>query len=121
MVIVTSNKAKRLLFISFIEKVHPAELKSNREDIKTLLTELSPGFRLLVDYSPMESMDLDCAPEIGRTMELIDRSGVSMVVRVIPDSTKDIGMNILTLIHYRSKPHVITCCNLAEAFKKLEL
>jgi hypothetical protein len=66
-------------------------------------------------------MDLDCAPEIGRTMELIDQKGVSMVVRVLPDSSKDIGMNILTRFHYRSQPHVVTCCNLAEAFKKLEL
>ncbi len=109
------------MFLTFIQHIHPEELQRSQEDIKALLPELSPGFRVLVDYSPMESMDLNCAPEIGRTMELIDQGGVSMVVRVIPDSSKDIGMNILGRFHYRSDPQVITCCNLAEAFKKLEL
>ncbi len=121
MVIVTSNKTKRLLFMTFIQHIHPEELQRGQEDLKSLLADLSPGFRLLVDYTPMEAMDLACAPEIGRTMELIDQSGVSMIVRVLPDSTKDIGMNILSRFHYRSNPQVITCCDLAEAFKKLEL
>jgi len=121
MVIVTSNKAKRLLFMSFIQHVHPAELKRSQEDVKSLLADLPPGFRLLVDYGPMESMDLACAPEIGRSMELIDQSGVSMVVRVMPDPSKDIGMNILTLFHYRSNPQVVTCDHMADAAKKLSL
>lgn len=109
------------MFISFIQQVHPEELQRAQEDVKALLADLPPGYRLLVDYSPMESMDLACAPEIGRTMDLIDQSGVSMIVRVQPDASKDIGMNILTRFHYRSQPNVITCCSLAEAFEKLEL
>ncbi len=66
-------------------------------------------------------MDPECAPEIGRTMELIDQAGVGLIVRVIPDPAQDIGMNILTIFHYPHHPRIITCENLAEAIRKLSL
>ena len=121
MFLVTSNKAKRLLHLSYIQHIQPEELKRGQEDIKTLLADLPPGFRLLADFGRLESMDPACTTEIGRIMELLDRSSVGMVVRVIPDSNKDIGLNILTLFHYRHHPQVVTCKNMAEAVKKLSL
>lgn len=121
MLIVTSNKAKQLLFMSFIQRVHAVELRRGMEDVKTLLADLLPGFRVLVDFGQLESMDLDCAPEIGRSMDLLNQSGVGTVVRVIPDPGKDIGMRILSLFHYRSHVKLITCDNMAEAVEKLSL
>jgi len=121
MVIVTSNKARQLLFMSFFQHVHAAELQRGQQDVKTLLADLPPGFRVLVDFSQLESMDLDCAPEIGRTMDLLDQNGVGTVVRVIPDPSKDIGMRILSLFHYRNHVLVVTCDNMAEAYEKLAL
>ena len=121
MFLATSNKAKRLLHLSYIQHIKPEELKRGREDIKTLLADLPPGFRLLVDLDRLESTDPACTTEIGRIMELLDRGGVGMVVRVIPDSNKDIGLNILSLFHYRHHPQTVTCKNMAEAVKKLSL
>jgi len=54
-------------------------------------------------------------------MELADKSGVGLLVRVIPDPTKDIGLDILTLFHYRNLPRMITCENMSEAAEKLSL
>jgi len=121
MFLVTSNKAKRLLHLSYIQHIKPEELKRGREDIKTLLADLPPGFLVLADFGRLESMDPACTTEIVRIMELIDQSGVGMMVRVIPDPNKDIGLNILTLFHYRHQPQVVTCKNMAEAAKKLSL
>jgi len=59
--------------------------------------------------------------EMGRVMELIAQAGVGMVVRVIPDPSKDIGMNILTIFHYPPGLHVATCRNLTEAAGALGL
>jgi hypothetical protein len=42
-----------------------------------------------------------------------------MVVRVIPDPQKDIGLNILSLFHYRRRVRIVTCKTLAEAMKAL--
>jgi hypothetical protein len=54
-------------------------------------------------------------------MEFFDRNGVSMVVRVIPDPKKDIGMNILTIFHYRNHPKFVSCAKLSQTAKHLAL
>jgi len=121
MLLVTSNQAKQLLFISYLGPVRREELRRGREDLLTQLGGLSPGFRLLADFSRLESMKLDCTPELGRMMDSIGQAGVGLVVRVIPDQGKDIGMNILTVFHYRHHPRVVTCKTLAEALKALAI
>jgi hypothetical protein len=121
MFLAMSNKAKRLLCTSYIQRVRSEELKRGREDVKTLLADLPPGFRLLVDLSRLEAMDPDCMKEIGRTMEWIDKGGVGKVVRVIPDPDKDIGFNILTIFHYPHHPQIITCKTMTEAAGLLAL
>jgi len=115
MFLATSNKARRLLCLSYIQRVRPEELKRGGEDVKALLAELPPGFRLLVDLSQLETMDLDCMKEIGRTMELIGKGGVEMVVRVMPDPGKDIGFNILAIFHYPRHPRMVACKTMTEA------
>ena len=115
MVLVTSNKARRLLFIKYIGRVRPGDLTRQQPDIEALMAELPPDFRVLVDFSELEDMDLDCMPELGRTMELIDRSGVGLIVRVIPDPTKDIGLNIFSIFHLPHHPPIATCKNMMEA------
>jgi len=121
MVLATSNRTKQLLCVSYIEQVRADDLQRSREDLEALLAELRPGFRLLVDLTQLETMDSDCATEIGILMDLIDQRGVSLVVRVIPDPKKDIGMNILTIFHYRHRPRLVTCDKLTDAAEVLSL
>jgi hypothetical protein len=101
--------------------VTPEQLVRGRDDLLAMLAEMSPGFRLLADFSQLKTMDVECLEEIGAMMERFDRAGISMVVRVVPDESKDIGMNILTIFHYHHRPNVVTCQNLTEAGRALEL
>lgn len=121
MFLATSNKNKRLLCMNYIQQVQPEELELARDDVKALLAELTPGFRLLADLSRVEFMNPECATEIGRTMELFDQVGVGLIVRVIPDPGKDIGMNILTAFHYPHHPQIVTCVTLVDAFRALSI
>jgi hypothetical protein len=114
MFLATSNKSKQLLYLSYLDRVQPEELSRELEGLKKLLADLSPGFRLLVDLGRLEFMEQACAREIGRAMEMVDQSGVGLVVRVIPDPSKDIGMNILTAFHYAHRPRSVTCKNIIE-------
>ena len=119
MVLVTSNKAKQLLTARFVGKVRRKEMERGREDFQRQLAELSPGFTVLGDVSQLDVMDRDCAPVLGRVMELCGKAGVSLVIRVVPDPTKDIGLNILTAFHYQRRPQIVTVSNITEAIEKL--
>jgi hypothetical protein len=121
MVLVTANKTKRLLHISFIARVTPGHLRKGEEDVRALLGEFPSGFRLLTDLERLESMDESCASEIGRMMELFKGSGIELVVRVIPHPHKDIGLSILSVFHYGRGLRSITCESITEAAQVLKL
>ena len=119
MILATITKVKQVMVVYYVGRIRPADLKQNREDLKALLADLRPGFHLLVDLTQLESMGLDCRAELGRNMDMFSLAGVGRVVRVIPDPTKDLGLNILAVFHYRNHPEIVTCCGLAEGFEKL--
>lgn len=121
MILATVSKPKQLLCLSFIGSVSVEELEQSRNDNLALLADLSSGFRLLVDLSQLEGMDTKCAGEIGSVMELLDKYKVGVIVRIIPNPMKDIGFNILSLFHYRSRPKIVTCKSLMEAGEVLGL
>lgn len=121
MVLVTSNKGKRLIYACYIGVVTPEELERSREDIEAALSEMPVNIRWLGDLSALEKMEAGCEVVIGQIMERLDAHGVEVVLRVIPDASKDIGLNILTIFHYSKRPRVVTCENLVEAARALEL
>jgi len=121
MLLVTSNKRRQLLNVRFIGQVQREEFQTAREDMAAELGALSRGFRYLADFSQLDSMGLDCVPEIGRVMELLDQAGASLTVRFIPDPSKDIGMNILTIFHYTKRPQIVAHQNILDAAKALSL
>ena len=119
MVLVTANKAKQLLVITFAGRVEVDQIREESKDIAALLVEFEPGFRVLADLTPLESMSVDCAPEIAKVMDLCAEKGVKMIVRVIPDPATDIGFNILTRFHYPHSVRSVVCETLVEAGKLL--
>jgi hypothetical protein len=121
MFLATTNQAKRLLHLSYIGNVEADELHRGIENVSELLRDLPAGLRVLADMGRLEAMNIACAPEIGRAMELLEQHGVEMVVRVIPDPTKDIGMNIISVFHYHNRPRTVTCETMCEAAKILSL
>ena len=119
MILATSNPLKQVLVVHYLGKVRPAELKQSREDLKSLLAGMRPGFRMIANLSYLESMGLDCRLELGRNMDLFSQAGVGRVVRVIPDPSKDMGLNILAFFHYPNRPEIVNCTDLAQAVEKL--
>jgi anti-anti-sigma regulatory factor len=121
MFLATTNKTKKLLHLSFIGHVTAEELRQASQDMPALLADLPREMNLLVDLERLETMDADCAEQLGKSMELHDQHGVGLLVRVIPDPTKDIGLNILTVFHYRNRPRTVTCETMLEAARALSL
>ncbi len=121
MFLATINQARRVLLLSYIGHVTVEELRRGREDVAALSADFPEGMRILADFSQLRSMDVACAPEVGKLMELAQQKGVNAIVRVMPDPTKDIGMNILSQFHYRERPQIQTVDTMAEAAKVLSL
>jgi hypothetical protein len=111
--------ADALIKITWLGEVHADEMRRCVEEVGVRVAKIRPGFRVLADMTSLESMDLACAPYIGSLMDLCVAKRVEHVVRVIPDPSKDIGLNIMSSFHYRSNVRVTVCEDLAEATRQL--
>lgn len=118
--VVEVDAARNLVRTRYCGSVTAAQMKTGVQEAERLLPQMRAGFAVLADLSGLEAMDLDCAPHLSKIMDLCKAQGVGLVIRVIPDPTKDIGLNILSLIHYRGKVRLVTCDTLAEAERALK-
>jgi hypothetical protein len=114
-----ADQAKNLLKLAFSQRVTADETRGWREKIPALLRQLKPGFKLWSDFTSLKSMDQNCAPDIEFVMDLCNEAGVAKVVRVIPDPRQDIGLNIMSLFHYRRRVLIVTCQTVGEGLAAL--
>src|SRR5580704_11827133 len=112
---VEGDKVRNLLQMRFRGHISPALMKECSEKVRELLPQMSRGFILLSDMSNVDSTDLESVTYITKIMDDCKASGVATVVRIIPDPRKDIGMKILSNVHYGRSVRVVTCENAAEA------
>jgi hypothetical protein len=112
---VRGDDSLNLIRIRYLGHVTAAELRAGAGEVKAVLAKMRPGFTVLTDLSGLEAMDLECVPDLTRQMDAFRAKGVATVIRIIPDPSKDIGLNILAIVHYRRGVHVVTCQTAAEA------
>lgn len=113
------DKSKNLMSFNFSGHVTPEETRRWREKLSEVLTDVQPGFTLMTDLSGLDSMDLECAPDIESSMEALDEAGIAKVVRIIPDPRKDIGLNIMSRFHYDPRVRIVICNTMEEALRAL--
>ena len=114
------HPTQNLLVIRYSGLVEAEETEKGLEQIRSGLAQLEVGFRLLADLSDLQSMDVKCAPFIEKAMDLCNEKGASLVVRVIPDMHRDIGLRIMSIFHYDSGVQFVTCQTLEEADRLLK-
>ena len=105
--------------MSYSQHVGVEQMEDGLETVRGLMAHLKPGFLLLTDLSNLESMDIACASALGGIMDLCSENEMSTVVRVIPDPTKDIGFDLISLFHHQPPIRTQTYKNLAEAIESL--
>jgi anti-anti-sigma regulatory factor len=114
-----ADQTKNLLTISYSGRVDAAEAQCCVDELPALLADLTTGFRLLADLTGLDGMELACVPHLKRMMELCNQKGAAVVVRVIPDPQKDIGLKIMSLFHYSRRVRIVACVTMAEALQAL--
>ena len=113
------DRSKRLLVISATQRVTAEQVKAVAERVRELLQDVAPGFRVLVDFRWLDSMDSAAAPHLAGIMETLTEKGVGSVTRVLSDPRKDIGLNILSQFHYGSDITITTFETLADALQSI--
>jgi len=112
---------QRLVKITVAGETITDEVSSAVENLRTLLTDVEPGFRLLADLRALVSMPIDAARYLGEIMEVCGEKGVALVVRLLPpDPSKDIGLAIISQFHYPPDVQILTCETMEEAVRLLE-
>lgn len=117
---VEADRANNLLVIRYRDGVGSSDVERCAAEVSKALTSLTPGFRLLADFTDLESMDAACAPHLRHIMRLCDGKEVSSVVRVIPNPQRDIGLRIMSFFHYGPEVQITTCSTLEEAKEILD-
>lgn len=113
------DQSKRLLVISATQRVTAQQVKAVAERVHELLRGVGPGFRVLVDFRWLDSMDSAAAPHVAKIMETLTAKGVASVARVMRDPHKDIGLNILSQFHYGPEIPITTYETLADALQSV--
>jgi hypothetical protein len=113
------DRSKRLLVISAAGHVTVEEVRQVAQKVRELIKEAAPDLRVLTDFRWMESMDSRAASSVAEIMDALAEKRVAVVVRVVPDPHKDIGLNILSQFHYGSDIPIFTFETLADALQSL--
>ena len=113
------DQSANTLSIAYGGRVTRDETRLCAGEVLLALTILQPGFRLIVDLTELQSMDVACSPLIANIMEICNGAGVAEVVRIIPDPTRDIGLQIMSFFHYGNDVRILTCASAAEAMEML--
>jgi anti-anti-sigma regulatory factor len=113
------DQSKRLLVIAAAQHVTAEEVNAVAARVQELLRSVTPGFRVLVDFRWLDSMDSAAAPHVAKIMEALTEKGVASVARVLPDPHKDIGLNILSQFHYGPDILITTFDTLADALQSI--
>jgi anti-anti-sigma regulatory factor len=114
------DQSRDTLTISYGGQVTSDETRRCAEEVRLALTILDPRFRLVVDLTELQSMEVACSPLIANIMEICNAAGVADVVRIIPDPTRDIGLQIMSFFHYDNDVRILTCASAAEAREMLQ-
>ena len=119
MITIKTDATRKLLVITYSGHIDAGDVRRRLGDVQTAVGSMAPGFRLLTDLTDLESMEIACAPYIDQVMDLCSEKGVTKVVRVVPDSKKDIGFGVMSRFHYSREVAIITCETVDEATRAL--
>ena len=113
------DKSKRMIVITAVGRVTTDEVKEVARQVREIVKDTAPGFRVLSDFRWLDSMQASASKHVAEIMDAVAAKKVKLVARVIPDPRKDIGLNILSHFHYGPEIETATFETLADALQSL--
>lgn len=115
MIKVTYDEENDILTLTYSGEIDAAQSKQLYTDIQKLSPKLKKGFKILADLSRIQSMAPETLDAVKKAMDFFDAHGVSEIIRIIPYSRQDFGLNILSLFHYSKEVKYLTVSSQDEA------
>jgi hypothetical protein len=113
------DAARNLVRTRYSGDITAAAMQEVVSRVETFLPDLKPGFSLFADFRDVASIGLDCVPSIAKIMDLCREHGIGLIVRRLPEPARDIGINILAVVHYRGQVRTVTVDTVEEAERAL--
>ena len=115
MVKVRYDRERNTVIVDFEGNVDAEQAKQFFADLEQVRPKLEKDFKLLTDFSLVNTMEFSVKGEIEKAMDLFNAQGVTEVIRVIPDANMDIGFNLMSASHYSKQIKVHTLRSRQEA------
>ena len=115
MIKVDYDSGKNAVIVEVAGNVDAAQAQRAIADLERILAQVEKGFKLLADFSAVETMEPDVEGEVIKGMDLANAKGVAEVIRVLPDPDLDLGFNTLSIFHYSRQVQFHTVRARAEA------
>jgi hypothetical protein len=116
------DPTKNVIKFIIAHEVREEEVLQCVDDLKKSIGRLKSGFQILTDITYLKKADSTgpIIKYVDRIMDLCNEHGASQVVRVIPDASRDIGFNIMSLFHYGKEVKILTCETMKEAIQRID-
>ena len=115
MIKVDYDCGKNAVIVELAGNVDAAQAGQMLFEIESVLANVEKGFKLLVDYSAVETTEPDVEGVIVKGMDFFNAKGVDEVIRVLPDPDLEIGFNELSVFHYSRSVEIRSVRTRAEA------
>jgi anti-anti-sigma regulatory factor len=115
------DKKNNLITVSFKGYFDAQQGVQLCQRLTDAIQKVKKGFSVITDLSSVDFISMDSVVFIGKAMTICNKNGVSRVIRVIPDPSKDIGFNIMSDFHYSKNVKIRICKNHEEARKFITL
>jgi anti-anti-sigma regulatory factor len=120
MVKVRYDRKRNTVIVEFEGNVDAEQARQFFPDLEKVRPKLEKDFKLLTDFSLVDTMEFSVKGEIEKAMDLFNAQGVREIIRVIPDAHMDIGINLMSASHYSKQIKVHTLRSRQEAEAHLE-
>jgi len=119
MVKVSYDREHNTIIIEFEGDIDASQAENVFPDLEKILPKHGKGFKLLADFSSVQTMELKVKAAIEKAMGIFKAQGVTEIIRVIPDPALDISLNIMSRSHYSRDVKVLTLRSREEAQARL--
>jgi anti-anti-sigma regulatory factor len=109
------DRKRNTVIVEFEGNVDAEQAKQFFADFEKIRPEPEKDFKLLTDFSLVDTMEFSVKGEIEKAMDLFNAQGVTEIIRVIPDANMDIGFNLMSASHYSKQIEVHTLRSRQEA------